>query len=110
MEENIPESTKQLPFLSSRSEKEYRREENRTKTLIIKQLTENKAMTCSCNVVNTSKDHANKNTKKSLNSLENNEKSNKNLNQTKKPDEKTLTENHNAENKDSNEKKQKDHS
>ena len=67
-------------------------------------------MTCSCNVVNTSKDHANKNTKKSLNSLENNEKSNKNLNQTKKPDEKTLTENHNAENKDSNEKKQKDHS
>ena len=46
----------------------------------------------------------------SANSLENNEKSNKNLNQTKKSDEITLTENHNAENKDSNEKKQKDHS
>ena len=45
----------------------------------------------------------------SANSLENNEKSNKNLNQTKKSDEITLTENHNAENKDSNEKKQKDH-
>ena len=46
-------------------------------------------MTCSCNVVSTSKDHANKNNKDSANSLENNEKSNKNLNQTKKPDEKT---------------------
>ena len=45
-------------------------------------------MTSSCIVVSTSKDHANKN-KESANSLENNEKSNKNLNQTKKPDEKT---------------------
>ena len=53
LEETIPESTKQLPFSSLRSEIEYLREENRTKTLIIKQLTENKAMTCSCNVVNT---------------------------------------------------------
>ena len=42
--------------------------------------------------------------KESANSLENNEKSNKNLNETKKPDEKTLTDNHNTENKDSNEK------
>ena len=32
----IPESTKQLPFSSLRSEIEYPREENRTKTLIIK--------------------------------------------------------------------------
>ena len=64
IEENIPESTKQLPFLSSRPEIEYRREENRNKTLIIKQLTENKAMTCSCNVVNTSKDYANKKLKR----------------------------------------------
>ena len=83
LEETIPESTKQLPFSSLRSEIEYLREENRTKTLIIKQLTENKAMACSCNVVSTSKDHANKNNKESANSLENNEKSNKNLNQTK---------------------------
>ena len=40
-------------------------------------------MTCSCNVVSISKDHADKNNKESANSLENNEKSNKNLNQTK---------------------------
>ena len=79
---------------------EYLREENRTKTLIIKQLTENKAMTCSCDVVSTSKDHADKNNKESANSLENNETSNKNLNPSKKPDEKTLTDNHNTENKD----------
>ena len=59
-------------------------------------------MTCTCNVVSISKDHADKNNKESPNSLENNEKSN--LNQTKKPDEKTLTDNHNTENKDSNEK------
>ena len=45
--------------------------------------------------------------KESANSLENNEKSNKNLNETKKPDEKTLTDNHNTENKDSNEKNRK---
>ena len=59
-------------------------------------------MTCSCNVSSYSKDHADKNNKESANSLENNEKSN--LNQTKKPDEKTLKDNHNTENKDSNEK------
>ena len=51
LEETIPESTKQLPFSSLRSEIEFLREENRTKAFIIKQLTENKAMTCSCNVV-----------------------------------------------------------
>ena len=109
LEETIPESTNQLPFSSLRSEIKYLREENRTKTLIIKQLTENKSMTssCSCNVVSTSKDHADKNSKESVNSLENNEKSNKNLNQTKKSDEKTLTENHITENKDSNEKNRK---
>ena len=77
-EETIPESTKQLPFSSLWSEIEYLREENRTKTLIIKQLTENKSMTsscsCSCNVVSTSKDHADKNSKESVNSLENNQK------------------------------------
>ena len=75
-EETIPESTKQLPFSSLWSEIEYLREENRTKTLIIKQLTENKSMTssCSCNVVSTSKDHADKNSKESVNSLENNKK------------------------------------
>ena len=55
LEETIPESTKQLTFSSFRSEIEYLREENRTKTLIIKQLTENKAMTCSCNVVRTTR-------------------------------------------------------
>ena len=111
LQETIPESTKQLPFSSLRSEIEYLREENRTKSLIIKQLTENKSMTssCSCNEVSTSKDHAGKNNKECANSLENNEKSNKNLNQTKKSDEKTLTQNHNTENKDSNEKKQEDH-
>ena len=111
LEETIPESTKQLPFSSLRSEIEYFKEENRTKTLIIKQLTENKSITssCSCNEVSTSKDHAGKNNKECANSLENNEKSNKILNQTKKSDEKTLTQNHNTENKDSNEKKQEDH-
>ena len=83
LEETIPESTKQLPFSSLRSEIEYLRKENCTKTLIIKQLTENKAMTCSCNVFSTSKDHADKNNKESANNLENNEKSNKNLNPTK---------------------------
>ena len=57
-------------------------------------------MTCSCNVVSTSRDHADKNNKDSANSLENNEKPNKNLNPTKKPNEKT----HNTENKYSNEK------
>ena len=57
-------------------------------------------MTCSCDVVSTSKDHADKNNKESANSLENNETSNKNLNPSKKPDEKTLTDNHNTENKD----------
>ena len=45
LEETILESTKQLPLSSLQSEIEYFREENRTKTLIIKQLTENKAMT-----------------------------------------------------------------
>ena len=111
LEETIPESTKQLPFSSLRSEIEYFKEENRTKTLIIKQLTENKSITssCSCNEVSTSKDHAGKNNKECANSLENNEKSNQILNQTKKSDEKTLTQNHNTENKDSNEKKQEDH-
>ena len=76
LEETIPESTKQLPFSSLRSEIEYLREENRTKSLIIKQLTENKSMTssCSCNVVSTSKDHVDKNSKESVNSLENNKK------------------------------------
>ena len=103
LEETIPESTKQLAFSSLRSEIEYLREQNRTRTLVIKQLTENKAMTYSCNVVSTSKDHADKN-KESANSLENNEISNKILNQTKKPDEKTLTDNHNTKNKDSNQK------
>ena len=107
LEETIPESTKQLPFSSSRSEIEYLRQENRTKILIIKQLTENKAMTCSCNVSSYSKDHADKNNKESANSLENNEKSNKDLNSTKKPDEKFLTDNENTENKDSNEKNRK---
>ena len=57
-------------------------------------------MTCSCNIVSTSKDHADKNNKESANSLENNETSNKNLNPSKKSDEKTLTDNHNTENKD----------
>ena len=57
-------------------------------------------MTCSCDVVSTSKDHADKNNKESANSLENNETSNKNLNPSKKPDEKSLTDNHNTENKD----------
>ena len=64
-------------------------------------------MTCSYNVVSTSKGHADKNNKEYVNSLENNEKSNKNLNPTKKPDEKTLTDHHNTENKDSNEKSRK---
>ena len=50
--------------------------------------------------------HANKN-KESANILQNNEKSNKNLNPTKKPNEKTLTDNQNTENKDSNEKNRK---
>ena len=85
LEETIPESTKQLPFSSLRSEIEYLSEENRTKTIIIKQLTENKATTCSCNVA---RDHANKNNKESAKSLQNNEKSNKNLNPTKTPNEK----------------------
>ena len=49
-----------------------------------KQLTENKAVACGCNVFSTSRNHANKNNEKSANSLENNEKSNKNLNPTKK--------------------------
>ena len=74
LEETISESIKQLPFSSLLSEIECLRDENRTKTLIIKQLIENKVMTCSCNVVNTSRDHANKNNKESANSLENNEK------------------------------------
>ena len=100
LEETIPESTKQLPFSSLRSEIEYLREESRTKILIIKQLTENKAMTSSCNIVSTSKDHADKINKESANSSENNEKPNKNLNQNKKSDEKNLTDNHNTENKD----------
>ena len=104
LEETIPESTKQLAFSSLRSETECLREENRTKTLIIKQLTENKAMmTCSCNVVSTSRGHANKN-KEAANSLQ---KSNKNLNPTKTPNDKALRDNHNTENKDSNEKNRK---
>ena len=37
-------------------------------------------MTCSCNVVSTPREHANKNNKQSASSLQNNEKSNKNLN------------------------------
>ena len=53
-----------------------------------KQLTENKATTCSCNVFSTSRYHANKNDKESANTLENNEKSNKNLNSIKKSNEK----------------------
>ena len=61
-------------------------------------------MTCSSNVVNTLRGHANKENKESVNILENNERSNKNLNPTRKPNEKTLTDNHNTENKDSNEK------
>ena len=107
LEETIPESTKQLPFSSLRSEIEYLREENRTKTLIIKQLAENKAMTCSCNVVSTSRDHANENNKESADSLQNNEKSNENLNPTKTPNQKTRRDNHNTENKDSHEKDRK---
>ena len=99
LEETIPESTKQLPFSSLRLETEYLREENRTKSLIIKELSENKAMTCSCIVVSSSRDHANKNNKESANSLQNNEKSNNNLNPTKKPNEKTLTDNHNTQKK-----------
>ena len=39
--------------------------------------------------------------------LENNKKSNKNLNPTKKSNEKVLTDNHDAENKDSNERNRK---
>ena len=107
LEETFPESTKQLPFSSLRSEIEYLREENRTKTLIIKQLAENKAMTCSCNVASTSRDHANENNKESADSLQNNEKSNENLNPTKTPNQKTLRDNHNTENKDSHEKDRK---
>ena len=61
-------------------------------------------MTCSCNVFSTSRNHAYKNNKESANSLENNEKSNKNLNPTKKSNEETLTDNHNTENEDLNEK------
>ena len=53
-----------------------------------KQLTQNKAMACSCNVFSTSRDHADKNDKESANSLENNEKANKNLNLTSKSNEK----------------------
>ena len=59
-------------------------------------------MTCSCNVVSPSRDHADRN-KEYANSLENNEKPNKNLNPTKKTNEKTQTDNHNTENKHSNE-------
>ena len=103
LEETIPESTKQLLTSSLLSEIEYLTVANRTKILIIKELTENKAMTCSCNAVSTPRDHANKNNKESANSLENNEKSNKNLSPTKKPNEKTLTSSHNSENKYSNE-------
>ena len=42
-------------------------------------------MTCSYNVVSTSRDHANENNKESADSLQNNKKSNKNLNATKTP-------------------------
>ena len=76
LEETILESTKQLPFSSLPSEIEYPREENRTKILIIKQLTENKAMTCDCSVFSTSRNHADKSNTEPANSLENNEKSN----------------------------------
>ena len=62
-------------------------------------------MTCSYNVVSTSRGHVNKSNKESANSLQNNERLNKNLNPTKKLNEKTLT--HNIENKDSNEKNRK---
>ena len=54
-------------------------------------------MTCSYNVVSTSRGHVNKSNKESANSLQNNERLNKNLNPTKKLSEKTLT--HNIENK-----------
>ena len=54
-------------------------------------------MTCSYNVVSTSRGHVNKSNKQSANSLQNNERLNKNLNPTKKLNEKTLT--HNIENK-----------
>ena len=54
-------------------------------------------MTCSYNVVSTSRGHVNKSNKESANSLQNNERLNKNLNPTKKLNEKTLT--HNIENK-----------
>ena len=88
-----------------RSKIEYLREENRTKTPIIKQLTENKAVSCGCFVVSTPRDHADKN-KESVNSLESNERSN-DLNPTKKLNEKTITDNHNTENKDANERNNK---
>ena len=52
-------------------------------------------MTCSCNVASTPRDNADKN-KESGNILENNEKSSKYLNPTKKPNEKTLTGNRNT--------------
>ena len=84
LEEIIPESTKQLPLLSLRSEIEYLREENRTKTIIIKQLTRNKAINYSLNVVSTPRNHTDESNKKSTNSPENNEKSNKDLNPTPK--------------------------
>ena len=59
LEETILESTKQLPNLSLRSEIEHLKEENRAKTLIIKQLNENKPMNSSLNVVSTPRNHAN---------------------------------------------------
>ena len=103
LDKAIPESLKHLPYSILRSEIEYLREENHTNTLIIKQLTENKAMTCSCNVISTSRYHAEKNNKESANSLQNSKKSKKNLKPTKKPNEKILPGNQNTENKDSNE-------
>ena len=71
LEKAIPESTKHLPLSILQSEIEYLREENHTKTLIIKQVTEKKAITCSWNVIITSRDHANRNNIESANSLQN---------------------------------------
>ena len=45
-----------------------------------------------CNVSSISRDDSDNKNKESANSLQNNEKSNKNLKQTKKPNEKTQTE------------------
>ena len=60
-------------------------------------------MTCSFNVSSISRDDPDNKNKESANSLQNNEKFNRNSKPAKKPNEKTLTDNYNTENKDSNE-------